>query len=174
MTTDIDAIRKLADAATDGPWRTWTVDPRPRFQVGPTSPFRPVAEVYERDEHGNDSTFIAAARTFVPQLCDEIEQLTAYNRAVKGANEDLRARVAELTADAARADRLDQELATLRDDNADLNRRLRAANAEIASHNKAVTHWAEQVEQLKKQLAVAQGALAVIHANELDDIEDGF
>ncbi|WP_422744267.1 hypothetical protein ACN27B_08505 [Micromonospora sp. WMMD754] len=65
----------------------------------------------------------------------------------------LKSRVAELTADAARADRLDQDNTTLRDDNADLDRRLRAANAEIASHNKAVTAWAQQVEELKAENA---------------------
>ncbi|WP_435233328.1 hypothetical protein [Micromonospora aurantiaca (nom. illeg.)] len=38
----------------------------------------------------------------------------------------------------------------------DLANRLHHAEQEIASHNKAVTHWAEQVEELKKQLAVLE------------------
>ncbi|ATO14663.1 hypothetical protein CO540_13180 [Micromonospora sp. WMMA2032] len=89
----------------------------------------------------------------VQDVRERLERIVKDFEAGLAELERLRAANAELTADAARADRLDQELSTLRDDNADLHRRLRAANAEIASHGKAVTHWAAEVERLKAELA---------------------
>jgi len=80
---DIDAIRKLADAATDGPWWAWDRGVGYVIALGEPSDVdkynRPARELPEgmRTDIGRreDAAFIAAARTLVPALCDEIERL---------------------------------------------------------------------------------------------------
>lgn len=80
MTDQIDTatLRALAEAATKGPWEAYTV-PQTRTEA----PYIAV-EVGEtevriaRFEGGHyDAAFIAAARTAVPALLDEVERLRA-------------------------------------------------------------------------------------------------
>lgn len=90
---DLKAIRERADAATQGPWHT----------IGDIYVYAPIGAVAdtpinEDTEYitrargvGRDATieeqrlnleFIAAARTDVPALCDEVERLRTLARAV--------------------------------------------------------------------------------------------
>ncbi|WP_371409772.1 hypothetical protein OG423_14300 [Micromonospora zamorensis] len=77
---DIDAIRKLAEAATDGPWTTgadkkWAdVFPPWALVINAT---HPLIELQSGAQGVADAEFIAAARAHVPNLCDEVEQLRA-------------------------------------------------------------------------------------------------
>lgn len=84
MIVDLDAIRALADAATEGPWEVsteycdCTVDyacshGELAYAVGP---FREISG--DADLTAN-AHFIAAARTAVPALCDEVAALYAEN-----------------------------------------------------------------------------------------------
>lgn len=81
---DRDALRKLADAATPGPWETYMDPGGPReapfvaVEVGNT-------EVrIARFEGGHfDGAFIAAARTAVPALLDALDQAEARINAVR-------------------------------------------------------------------------------------------
>ncbi|OKI47273.1 hypothetical protein [Micromonospora sp. CB01531] len=133
-TNDIDAIRKLAAAATEGPWfynsysavlagpkvqphEEWldTTGEHSLERHGNCEACGPdrrgcllFSEDYKRDpivahvpaHHGDtavgervaDAEFIAAARTVVPALCDEIEQL---RDSFKCAHEDRLARALE-------------------------------------------------------------------------------
>jgi len=76
---DIDAIRKLTDAATPGPWKTGD-----RFgnrslgsSVAVLAGNLPPVQLDPHRNGRNDAEFIAAARTLVPALCDELEQTRA-------------------------------------------------------------------------------------------------
>ncbi|MEU8371179.1 hypothetical protein [Micromonospora tulbaghiae] len=120
MTIDIDAIRKLADAAAPGPWvahhdgLVWAED-----GLDPIS----------GSIHLPNAEFIAAARTLVPQLCDEIDRLRAENADLNAARQRL-------------LDRLHNATPVL------VAAQQRADQAEDRA-----TDLAKQVEQLKKQLA---------------------
>jgi hypothetical protein len=80
-TNDLDAIRKLTAAADPGPWvahddgLVWTEAPIPGDPVSGSVEL-PNAE------------FIAAARTLVPALCDEIEQLRAEMERMRAVGAD--------------------------------------------------------------------------------------
>ena len=93
-TNDLAAIRKLTDAATPGPWGVGNGTNIVRgLEVtgrGSYTCIQSVAEVTDEDDREDwdhddfvevdpedDAEFIAAARTLVPALCDEIEQLRA-------------------------------------------------------------------------------------------------
>ncbi|MFI7073617.1 hypothetical protein [Micromonospora sediminicola] len=97
MSLDIDAARKLADAAEDGPWISEThplADDNPsgwpltviRSASGAR---REVAAVIEDDVASAsecpmaNAEFIAAARTLVPQLCDALDAARAEILAVE-------------------------------------------------------------------------------------------
>ncbi|MEV7267099.1 hypothetical protein AB0N38_26405 [Micromonospora aurantiaca] len=195
MTDNIDtnAIRKLTNAADDGPWTAHSTGLVWAERLGD-----PVSASADRA----NSAFIAAARTFVPQLCDEIDRLRAelaqiadavaptvtitptvdavrflhrlYTDWVATAHERL-AKVDEQAAEIAGLTAANQRLLNhlhnatpdlvtaqqradqAEDRAADLANRLHRAEQEIASHNKAVTAWANQVEKLKKQLGVRSG-----------------
>lgn len=96
-TNDIDAIRKLTDAATPGPWGvgndTFVASELERLPKGVIQYRYAVAELdeYTREESDEpnpvpaaaDAEFIAAARTLVPALCDEVEQLRAYTETTR-------------------------------------------------------------------------------------------
>ena len=77
---DLDAIRARADAATQGPWWAWDRGVGFEIAVGaPAEDGRPVDRLPDamRTDIGRreDAEFIAAARTDVPALLDEIEAL---------------------------------------------------------------------------------------------------
>ena len=138
---DIDAIRKLADAATDGPWTTgadkaWA-DALTPWALIPNADY-PLTELKPGPQGAADAEFIAAARTHVPALCDEVEQLrtrvadrnASLDRvtAERNAARDEAARLYEQNAAAQNALRsLGQAYADLKTDNDDLA----AENAQV-------------------------------------------
>jgi hypothetical protein len=84
MTLDTKSIRERAERATPGPWRCRSRPYGHDFvSVGRHPPSNtpvvyirwPDAELSEQDEH--NGAFIAAARTDVPALCDEVDSLRA-------------------------------------------------------------------------------------------------
>jgi predicted secreted protein len=105
---DLDAVRRLCDEATPGPWRA---EPG---SSGQQADGRPWPSTYVQPIDGNgvrqgsrfkvpteaDAAFIAAARELVPQLAAEVERLQAelkamrYDRdwVVAEADDDVRAR----------------------------------------------------------------------------------
>lgn len=80
---DVAAIRARAEAATEGPWKLWngwgpTRDGLMGFErMGPESGGRVFRHDAQQDLYATqaDAEFIAAARTDVPALCDEVERL---------------------------------------------------------------------------------------------------
>jgi hypothetical protein len=83
MTVDLDAVRRLCEQASDGPW-SW-VDPGGRIKQALVSGHwhtrdgvmvlpSAVPDVYPSVA---DAAFIAAARELVPSLADEVERLRA-------------------------------------------------------------------------------------------------
>ena len=72
-----DQLRALADKATPGPWETWDCMPtRPHdFAVVLFGGERNLPAVYITDwcVAGPDAEFIAASRTAVPQLLDQLD-----------------------------------------------------------------------------------------------------
>ncbi|WP_326564525.1 hypothetical protein [Micromonospora peucetia] len=104
-TNDLDAIRKLADAATPGPWQAivpanetgdW-FDPYddPMVVTSDSTPGNYCAiakDICNGDPEGvADTAFIAAARSAVPALCDEVEQLRAKLAVARRETDRLRA-----------------------------------------------------------------------------------
>lgn len=79
MTIDIDSLRALADAASPGPWEDGTASccPDMGWVDGPKGVVCPVYQGTKVTHtlDANDAAFIAAARTAVPWLLDEIERL---------------------------------------------------------------------------------------------------
>lgn len=78
------AIRALCDAATPGPWKWWTSCSWRRLKSDRAGVSLSVAEPFvASDGHPDldikeaDQAFIAAARTAVPALLDEVERLRA-------------------------------------------------------------------------------------------------
>lgn len=66
--------RKLCEGATPGPWTidggyVWGFCPLIKNQTTPTE------LIVEQDGHDYDKRFIAAARTALPELLDEVERL---------------------------------------------------------------------------------------------------
>lgn len=81
---DLDAIRERADAATPGPWWPWHRGQYVGWEIAvgePDEDGRPTARLPDdmRTDIGRaeDARFIAAARTDVPALVDEVERLRA-------------------------------------------------------------------------------------------------
>lgn len=74
MAFDLTRIRELADAASRGPWEVKVIQPhmdgRCQYRVGPSGPGGFMGLVFPQD-----AEFIAAARSAVPAMCDEIERL---------------------------------------------------------------------------------------------------
>jgi len=151
---DIDAIRKLADAATDGPWWAWDRGVGYVIAVGEPGDVdeydRPRRELPEgmRTDIGRreDAEFIAAARTLVPALCDELEQTRAALTASRENAANLANENGRLLAENARLrQQRDDTLAELTDagNEVDLleaeNKRLRAALIDVGKAN-GVTH----------------------------------
>lgn len=101
---DIEAAIALAERATPGPWRnTWGDEPHPDFgetcsveAVGRSGIERlVVGSIWWDGPHvacrENDSEFIAAARTLVPQLCAELKAARAEVERLKGELESIHA-----------------------------------------------------------------------------------
>lgn len=74
---DTEALRKLADAATEGPWYTFETKLGRRNGIG--SKAIPEDEAVMEDEWSGeaDAEFIAAAREAIPALLDALEQAEA-------------------------------------------------------------------------------------------------
>lgn len=68
---DIEAIRKRAEAATEGRWFYVPIDGGPEFYIGDDG-MEGVAECVFTEE---DAAFISAAREDVPRLLAEVERL---------------------------------------------------------------------------------------------------
>lgn len=170
---DIDAIRKLADAATRGPWELVTdscdcggeygcshgtfpyalrlPEHRVSEQDRPCDPSDGFDSYRHKAEEFGDLTmetaeFIAAARTLVPALCDELEQTRAALTASRENAADLANENGRLVAENARLrQQRDDTLAELTDagNEVDLleaeNKRLRAALIDVGKAN-GVTH----------------------------------
>ncbi len=103
---DIEALRKLAEAATKGPWEV--VTPWPDMpQYTRLSAIHGPPHVNAHDDYSvADTAFIASARTAVPALLDEVERLRAklesadaYKANLLAENADLRAKLAVFQAD---------------------------------------------------------------------------
>ena len=93
---EIKAARALCDAATPGPWKH-VRGPAARdvlYDANGRELLFTSNEYYARaDLEENDAAFIAAARTLVPRLLDEVERLrTALAEAVDIANDQVRQR----------------------------------------------------------------------------------
>jgi len=83
---DVEAARALADAATPGPWEVPVANvfrviapsathTNRRQGLSPPYPWLVVADMGDPDGNARDARFIAAARSLVPALCDEVERL---------------------------------------------------------------------------------------------------
>ena len=74
---DTEALRKLADAATEGPWNTFETKLGRRNGIG--SRAIPEDEAVMEDEWSGeaDAEFIAAAREAIPALLDALKQAEA-------------------------------------------------------------------------------------------------
>lgn len=158
-TNDLDAARRVINRSTEGPWvLVQRQDADRRFLAVVSQPegemtFANVAEVPlepgdDINDWRNDAEFIAAARTLVPALCDEVEQL----RAELAKQTDLKKRYARTAANlvnqrdnhAAQADRFSAELAETRAALDHANRELAGTRADRDSAVKANTAWANQ------------------------------
>jgi hypothetical protein len=83
---DLDAIRERADAATPEPWIEieYSTGYGRRVISRVAGPNSNVAKVYGcNDDKYANAVFIAAARTDVPALCDEVERLRAERDALR-------------------------------------------------------------------------------------------
>lgn len=71
MTLDLDKLKKLSDAATPGPWTNYNngIYRAAAHHGGNVCDICP-----ETVEHKANAEFIAAARTAVPQLIEEVEK----------------------------------------------------------------------------------------------------
>lgn len=143
-TNDIDAIRKLANAADDGPWTAHDDGLVWAERIGD-----PVSGSAEQP----NAEFIAAARQIVPALCDEVEQLrTELDRERRAhvctvrctPNSHVafqgRQRVTELEAELAKAD---AQLTAA-------NRRADGLDNDLRSAVKANTRFADQLTDTGK------------------------
>jgi len=108
---ELSEMRKRANAASPGPWlaepdtlagRVW-VQRRNRNWLGLAKDLEPIfsvrgepPEAYRQREQ--DALFVAAARTDVPRLLDEIDRLTAQREKLRAALGDVSADLAELGA----------------------------------------------------------------------------
>ncbi len=102
MTTDLDALQALADAATPGPWTDhWANDERSdlgeaAIVSGPGTGLEGivVGTLYYDGLHtacrAEDAAFIAAARTAVPELIAEVRALRAEVERLRDALENVR------------------------------------------------------------------------------------
>jgi hypothetical protein len=78
---DLDALLALAEAATPGPWRVTRMTlfgGSPGAQVD--APGYCVADCCESDLPGADAAFIAAARTAVPELIEQVRDTEAVSK----------------------------------------------------------------------------------------------
>lgn len=87
----IAELRKLCEEATPEPWRTHDIFPK---EFGYAQVFGPISpkKDFDRIELGlqADASFIAAARTALPELLDEVERLrTDINNLASIANHAL-------------------------------------------------------------------------------------
>ena len=138
---DIDAIRKLADAATDGPWTTgadkaWA-DALTPWALIPNADY-PLTELKPGPQGAADAEFIAAARTHVPALCDEVEQL--------------RTRVADRNASLDRVIAERNAITAERDEYAAALTESRANAARLANENGALVAENARVRQQRDEL----------------------
>ena len=80
---DLDAVRRLADAATPGPW-TWN-DCQEMLGHGdaPDAIIETDSGCYGPEDY--DRAFIAASRTLVPAMADEIAELRDASDAIEAA-----------------------------------------------------------------------------------------
>lgn len=95
-TLDLDAIRARADAATQGPWWAWNRgvgwvialgEPDDTDEYG--RPRERLPEGFRTDiERREDVEFIAAARTDVPALLDEVQRLRSLYMTVPSVSLD--------------------------------------------------------------------------------------
>lgn len=67
MSVDLEALERLAEAATRGPWRPGVLWSDGAYPVGPYSRHESAAKA--------DAAFIAASREAVPALCREVREL---------------------------------------------------------------------------------------------------
>ena len=79
--SDYDALRKLEQAATPGPWKSspgvvWAVE-----MYG--SPEDPEWQQVKVADTGEDAAFIAAARNALPRLLDELAEMRAKLEAME-------------------------------------------------------------------------------------------
>ena len=81
---DRERLRKLADAATPGPWVVTKCEPcakrgREDIQIWDEQGYIPIAQWMDEvdPDAGEDAEFIAAARTAVPQLLGQLDQQEA-------------------------------------------------------------------------------------------------
>lgn len=80
---DINAIRARADAATEGPWSVRTLENFGfnvvNYEGGDKFKILRVTKTPSE----LDAAFIAAARTDLPVLCDEVERLREENKVLR-------------------------------------------------------------------------------------------
>ncbi len=79
--------KRLADAATPGPWESPRVPEQYCQAIVLTADEEQVCDAYDNTSWGGDQArangvFIAAARTAVPDLVKEVERLRKYEAAV--------------------------------------------------------------------------------------------
>lgn len=80
---DTEALRRLADQATPGPWRIDEHGPSPLASIVSTADDRPWGWVEVGRSIGDDASFIAAAREAVPELLDQLDKAEARIKAVR-------------------------------------------------------------------------------------------
>jgi hypothetical protein len=104
-------LRRIADAATSGPWEIqgpWPEVTLYQYQdeEDPRAPNK-IASLGECRGHDNvkddpDAAFIAAARTALPALLDEVDRLEAENERLRSAALEWQAAYSRITDEAAR------------------------------------------------------------------------
>lgn len=85
---DTAAIRALADAATEGPWFDYDRGIGHEVCTDPEME-QPLNSGFRETFKAADAAFIAAARTAVPALCDEVDRLRAVVEAVEALADDV-------------------------------------------------------------------------------------
>lgn len=89
----LEEIRARAEAATEGPWFTGGAGRWPSLKPHEliVSPKYPLMEFEDTEQGRADAKFVAAARTDVPALLDEIDrQMSTLHAVLMGAAEDYR------------------------------------------------------------------------------------
>jgi len=149
MTIDRDALRRLCEAATPGPWTN-------RIGVGS-------CDYIVKVERSSDADFVAAARTAIPELLDECEKLRGLLALQKFSDGEVEEILADAEDDCATAVALESDLAhtrkALEEARAEVQR-LSAIEAHSRGSTQLVNDIIHEREQARAELEKYKKAVA--------------